>query len=77
MKSSSEHLYSQLLHASEKMKVVEETNSEVLFAIDMDGEEYFVRVQQLLDDGNNILIHGDKEKKIWLYIKGNESFGYH
>lgn len=68
MKSSSEHLYSQLLHASEKMKVVEETNSEVLFAIDMDGEEYFVRVQQLLDDGNNILIHGDKEKEKFGYI---------
>ena len=66
IESASEHIYSQLLHASEKMQVEKRSDNEVIFSL---GEgQYFVRVQQLLGNGENELIHGDKNKEKFGYI---------
>lgn len=64
--SEENHTYSQLFHASEHMHVMETSEYETLFALRTE-EKYFVRVSQMIKNGSNTIIRGDKE---------NEKFGY-
>lgn len=64
LESVSSHVYSQLLHASEEMQLIESKKDCVLYKI---GNHY-VRVQQLTENGQNMLIHGDEERQLFGYI---------
>lgn len=68
IQSDSEHTYSQLFHASESMKVVNSSKDETLFELDGIDGTYYVRVSQLGKNGENTVIHGDKDKEQFGYI---------
>lgn len=70
MESDEIHKYSQILHASEEMKVVKKSENETLFALNVDNSEkkYYVRVKQLLCNGKNTVVHGDYEDAEFGYI---------
>lgn len=68
MESDTEHMYSQLFHASEAMKVVESSKDETLFSLETESGMYYIRVSQLLKNGDNVIIHGDMDKEGFGYI---------
>lgn len=57
--SEDTHTYTQLLHASEEMELVEEGQQEVLFRLADTG--YYVRVKQLIPCGSNHVLYGENE----------------
>ncbi len=57
--SEDTHTYTQLLHASEEMELVEEGQQEVLFRLADTG--YYVRVKQLIPCGSNRVTYGGED----------------
>lgn len=66
IKSEDKHVYSQLFHASEDMKILEQSDNEVLFELMDTG--YYVRVRQLLNNTNLEMIKGDFDKAEYGYL---------
>lgn len=70
--SNGKHMYSQLFHASESMKLISVNNTETLFKLADTG--YFVRVKQLCSNGNNSVISGNFEDAKYGYV--SRQMGY-
>ncbi len=64
LESESEHVYSQLLHTSEEMHLIEKGKNHAVYQLG----EYYVRIQQLGENGENQFIHGEEEKQAFGYI---------
>lgn len=64
LESVSSHIYSQLLHAAEDMRLIENEEDYVLYKIG----NFYVRVQQLGEKGENTIIHGEKGERPFGFI---------
>ncbi len=64
LESASKHVYSQLLHVSEEMRLIEKGKNHAVYQL---GEHY-VRVRQLGENGENQFVHGEEGKQEFGYI---------